>query len=142
VRLTDDASDFVETAVRAERRAQRRVYLIGGTLLVGLTAAIAALLIANVREKHNTEVRNEAERARASLDACLTKVSRMENDRQALDYDKQVCDGTVKAFEQARDRENEKLLLLDSDVQLADHCRKLKQDAKARSDAPKPLGKQ
>ncbi len=140
VRLSDLATEFVETASRTERRAQRRVYLVGGTLLVGTSAAIVALLVANVRESHNAAVRQEAERARTELDACLARVTRLDNDKQAIDYEKQVCEGSVRSFEQSRDRADERLLLLETDVQLTDHCRRLKDEARTRHDGPTPGG--
>lgn len=136
VRLTDLATEFVEAASRTEQRTQRRVYFVGGTLLVATSAAVVALLVANVREGHNTAVREEAGRARKELDACLARVTRLDNDKQTVDYEKQVCEGSVRSFEQSRDRADERLLLLETDVQLTDHCRKLKAEARTRRDGP------
>jgi serine/threonine protein kinase len=136
VRLTDLATEFVEAASRTEQRTQRRVYFVGGTLLVATSAAVVALLVANVREGRNTAVRQEAGRARSELDACLARVTRLDNDKQTIDYEKQVCEGSVRSFEQSRDRADERLLLLETDVQLIDHCRKLKADARTRRDGP------
>jgi serine/threonine protein kinase len=136
VRLSDLATEFVETASRTEQRAQRRVYFVGGTLLVATSAAVVALLVANVREAHNTAVREEAGRARKELDACLARATRLDGDRQTVDYEKQVCEGSVRSFEQSRDRADERLLLLESDAQLTEHCRTLKKEARTRRDGP------
>jgi serine/threonine protein kinase len=139
VRLSDVASEFVESGRRAESRARRIVTIVGLAVAAGIGASVVALVVANVRERHNAEVRADADRLRdqaASIDAARVKAL---SDLDGSETQRALCESRLAGVQAARKKEKDELVKV-QDYDLASYCKELKTKAQAQLDAPKPIG--
>ena len=139
VRLSDIAIDFVDSGKRAESRTRRIITVIGLAVAAGIGASIVALVVADVREKHNAEVRADADRLRdqaASIDAARVKAL---SELDTSETQRALCESRLTGVQAARKKEKDELVKV-QDYDLATYCKDLKTKAQAQLDAPKPIG--
>jgi eukaryotic-like serine/threonine-protein kinase len=139
VRLSDVATEFVDSARRAESRARRILTIAGLAVAAGLGASVVALVVANVREGRNSEVRAEADRFRAAAASAETARQKTLAELEATETQRSLCEARIAGMLAARKKEKEELVKV-RDYDLANYCKDLRTKAKAQLDAPKPIG--
>ncbi len=139
VRLGDVAGEFVEAGLSAESRARRFLAGIGVAVTLGLGAAVVFLVTARIRESHNTEVRDEADRLRTERDTALEGKTKALADVDAVESQKALCEQRYRGAEDARKKEKEALVKV-PDYDLGTYCKALKDKAQSQLDGPKPIG--